>query len=172
MRDFGTLTQESRKCAISGLSRGSPGSPGTKWPFGCHPRGESQGEPFAGREATAPSNIKEIKKVQGGEQAPRNGALALPKDVAVEPLRPKGLLNTILPILLPSTTRGSNGPPGGHADLGRGLPGLQKNSFERVKAVEVLATPFRPDIVKQEAPEDVEGLADVREATRVVAVQT
>jgi hypothetical protein len=31
--------RESRKCAISGLPRGSPG---TKWPFGCHPRDESQ----------------------------------------------------------------------------------------------------------------------------------
>jgi hypothetical protein len=45
-----------------------------------------RGEPFAGREATAPSFIREIKKVQGWEQAPKNGALALPKDVVVEPL--------------------------------------------------------------------------------------
>ncbi len=116
-------------------------------PFGCSLHCELQGEPFAGREATAPSIIREIKKVQGGEQAPRNGALALPKDVAVEPLRPKGLLNVILPILLPSITRGSNGPPGGHADFGRGLPSLQKNSLEGVKTVEMLATPFGLEIV-------------------------
>ncbi len=86
-------SRESRKCAISGLPRGSPGSPGTKWPFGCHPRGESQGEPLAGRGATAPSVIREIEKVQGGEQAPRDGSLALPKDMIVEPFGPKGLLN-------------------------------------------------------------------------------
>ncbi len=86
--------------------------------------------PFRGREATTPSIIREIKKLQGGEQAPRNGALALPKDVAVKPFRPKGLLNANLPILRPSITRGSNGPPGGHSDLGRGFPGLQEDSLE------------------------------------------
>jgi hypothetical protein len=52
-----------------------------------------QGEPLAGREATAPSVIREIKEVQGREQVPRNGSLALPKDPAVKPFGPKGLLN-------------------------------------------------------------------------------
>jgi hypothetical protein len=52
-----------------------------------------QGEPLTGKEATTPSIIKEIKKVQGGEQAPRNGSLALPKDLAVKPFGLKGLLN-------------------------------------------------------------------------------
>jgi hypothetical protein len=31
-----------RSCAISGLPHRSPGTPGTKRPFGCHPRDESQ----------------------------------------------------------------------------------------------------------------------------------
>jgi len=74
---FGTPTWESRE----------------KEPFGCSLRGELQGEPLAGREATAPLVIREIKKVQGREQAPRNGSLALPKDPAVKPFGPKGLLN-------------------------------------------------------------------------------
>jgi hypothetical protein len=57
----------------------SPGSPnrdsfGTppwesreKEPFGCSLRAELQGEPLTGREATAPSIIRKIEKVQGGE---------------------------------------------------------------------------------------------------------
>jgi hypothetical protein len=97
--------------AVSGLPRGSPG---TKMPFRCGPRGEVKGEPLAGREATAPSVIREIEKVQGGEEAPRNGNLALPKDVAVKPFRPKGLLNANLMLMFPTLTRRSDGPPGGH----------------------------------------------------------
>ncbi len=78
-----------------------------------------------GREATAPSVIREIKEVQRGEQAPRNGKLTLPKDLVVKPFSLKGLLNVILLILTPILTRGPNGLPGGHANLGRGLPGLE-----------------------------------------------
>ncbi len=124
-------------------------------PFGCSPHGASQGEPLAGREATAPSIIREIEKVQGGEQAPRNGSLALPKDMAVKPLSPKGLLNANLMLMLPTLTRRSDGPPGGHANLGRGLPRLKENSLEGVLAVEVITTSLRPEVVNQEAPEDV-----------------
>jgi hypothetical protein len=75
--NFGTPTWESRE----------------KKPFGCSLHGVMQGEPLAGREATAPSVIREIKEVQGREQVPRNGSLALPKDPAVKPFGPKGLLN-------------------------------------------------------------------------------
>ncbi len=81
------------------------GSPGREKPFGCRPHGEVQGEPLAGREATAPSIIRKIEKVQGGEQAPRNGSLALPKDVAVKPFSFKGKLNAILTILSPILAR-------------------------------------------------------------------
>ncbi len=62
-------------------------------PFGCSPHGASQGEPLTEREATAPLVIREIKKVQRREQAPRNGSLALSKDLAVKPFGLKGLLN-------------------------------------------------------------------------------
>ncbi len=130
-----------------------------------------QGEPFIGREATAPSVIREIKKIQGGEHAPRNGNLALPKDVAVKPFSPKGLLNAILIVLLPNLTRGPNGPLGGHADLGRSFPRLKKNSLEGVLAVEMFATSLRPKVVEQEAPEDVKGLPTIGEVARVVAMK-
>ncbi len=142
-----------------------------KVPFGCSLGGELQGEPLAGREAAAPSIIRKIEKVQGGEQAPRNGSLALPKDMAVKPLSPKGLLNANLMLMLPTLTRRSNGPLGGHANLGRGLPCLKENSLERVLAVEVFATSLRPEVVDQEAPENVERLAMVSEAARVIAVE-
>ncbi len=124
-----------------------------------------------GREATTPSIIREIEKVQGGEQAPRNGGLALPKDVAVKPFSPKGLLNANLTLLLPILTRGSNSLPGGHADFGRGFPRLKKNSLEGVLAVEVLAASLGPEIIEQEAPKDVEGLTTVSEAARVIVVK-
>jgi hypothetical protein len=66
---------------ISGLHFGSPGNL-------CHLDVVStvscRGEPLTGGEATAPSIIKEIEKVQGGEQAPRNGSLALPKRRAAD----------------------------------------------------------------------------------------
>ncbi len=165
------------------MSVQSPGSPtrdsfGTPpWesrenvPFGCSSRGELQGEPFAGREATTPLVIREIKKVQRGEQASRNGSLALPKDVAVKPFSLKGLLNVILIILIPKLTRGHEGPPGGHANLGRSFPRLKENSLEGVLAVEVFATSLRPEIVEQEALEDVKGLTSVVEAARVVVVE-
>jgi len=124
-----------------------------------------------GREVTAPSIIKEIEKVQEGEQAPRNGSLALPKDMAVKPLSPKGLLNANLMLMLPTLTRISDGPPCGHANLSCGLPRLKENSLEGVLVVEVISTLLRPEVVNQEALKDVEGLAAVSEAARVIAVE-
>jgi len=130
-----------------------------------------QGEPFARREATTPSVIREIKKIQGGEQVPRNGSLALPKDVAVKPFSLKGLLNAILIILIPNLMRGPDGLPGGHANLGRSFPRLKENSHEGVLAVEVFATSLGLEVVEHEAPEDVKWLTSIGEATRVVAVE-
>jgi hypothetical protein len=157
-------------------SLGSPwwqdfGTPEREKPFGCGPREEVQGEPFARREATAPSVIREIKKVQRGEEAPRNGSLALPKDVAVKPFSLKGLLNAILIILIPKLTGGPDGPPSGHVDLGRSFPQLKESLLEGVLAVKVFATSLGPEIVEQEAPEDVEGLTSIGEVARVVAVE-
>jgi len=78
-----------------------------------------------GRGATTPSIIREIKEVQGGEQVPQNGSLALPKDVEVKPLSLKGIFNSTLNVVVPILTRGSNGFPGGHADFNRNLPSLK-----------------------------------------------
>lgn len=50
---------------------------------------------------------------------------------------------------------GSNGLPGGHSDLGGGLPGLQQHSLEGVLVVEVPAAPFGPKIEEEKAPKDV-----------------
>jgi hypothetical protein len=86
--------------------------------------------------------------------------------MAVEPLSPKGLLNANLKLMLPTLARRSDGPPSGHANLGRGLPRLKENTLERVLAVEVSSTSLRPEVVNQEAPEDVEGLAAINEAAR------
>jgi hypothetical protein len=118
-----------------------------------------QGEPQkGGRGVTAPSIIREIKEVQGGEQVPRDGSLALPKDVEVKPLSLKGSLNTTLNVLVLILAKGSNGFLGGHADLNRSFPSLKYDSFQGILVVEVPAASFRPEVVQQEAPEDVQGL--------------
>jgi hypothetical protein len=124
-----------------------------------------------GREATAPSIIREIEKVQGGEQAPRNGSLALPKYAAVKPFSLKGLLNAILNVLSPILTRRSDSLPGGHAHLRRSFPRLEQDSFEGVQAIEVLSASFGPEIIEQEAPKNVERLSPVGGATRVVSME-
>ncbi len=66
----------------------------------------------------------------------------------MKPFSLKGLLNAILLILIPSLTRGPDGPPGGHADLGQSLPRLKENSLEGVLAVEVFATSLEPEVVE------------------------
>jgi len=48
-----------------------------------------RGEPHAGREAAAPSNIKRIQIVQGGKEVPPNGGTVLSQDVLVEPFSSK-----------------------------------------------------------------------------------
>jgi len=153
--NFGTPTWESRE----------------KEPFGCNPRGALQGEPLTRREATAPSMIRKIEKVQGGEQAPRNGSLALPKDAAMKPFSLKGKLNAIMIVLSPILARLSNGLPSGHAHLCRRFPRLEQNPFKGVLAVKVPSASFRPEIIEQKAPKNVEGLSPVGEATRVVAME-
>jgi hypothetical protein len=48
---------------------------------------------------------------------------------------------------------------------------LKEDSFEGVLAVEVFATSLGPEVVEQEASEDVKGLAAVSEAARMIAVE-
>ncbi|CAM6056268.1 unnamed protein product [Sphagnum tenellum] len=73
--------------------------------------------------------------------------------------------------MIPILTRGPDGPPGGHADLSRSFPRLKKNSLEGILAVKVFATSLRPEIVEQEALEDVEGLPAVGETAHMVTVE-
>jgi len=112
-----------------------------------------------------------MEKVHGGEQAPRNGALALPKDVAVKPFRPKGLLNATLSLLIPVRTRGPNSSPSGHANLGRGFPSLKQDFLDGVLVIKVPSAPFRPEVVEEETPQDVERLTTVSETALVVAME-
>jgi hypothetical protein len=124
-----------------------------------------------GREATAPSIIRKVEKVQGGEQAPRNGSLTLPKDAAVKPFNLEGKLTAILIVLSPILVRRSNGLPSGHAHLRCSFPRLEQNPFEGVLAIKVPSASFGPEIIEQKAPKNVEGLSLVGEATRVVAME-
>jgi hypothetical protein len=62
------------------------------------------------------------------------------------------LLNTNLSVLLSLMARGSNGLPGGHADLGGGLPGLQQHSLEGVLVIKMLAASFRPEVEEEKTP--------------------
>jgi hypothetical protein len=119
------MSSQSPETPTETISELQLGSLGKNVPFGCVLRRELQGEPLTGREATTPLIIKKVEKVQGGEQAPQNGSLTLPKDVAVKPFSLKGLFNTKLSVLLSLMARGSIGLPGGHADLDGGLLGLQ-----------------------------------------------
>jgi len=48
---------------------------------------ESQGEPLAGREATAPSIIIEIREIQWREETPPDGGVVTPKDIQMQPFR-------------------------------------------------------------------------------------
>jgi hypothetical protein len=102
---------------------------------------------------------------------PSDGGLALPKDVEVKPLSPKGLLNTNLDILVFTLTRGSNGFLGGHVDLDRDRPSLEQNSFQGILVVKVPTAPFGLEIVQQEASENVEGLLDIGVPSDVVSVK-
>jgi hypothetical protein len=40
----------------------------------------ARGNPEKGKEAATPSSIKEIQKVQGGQEAPPDGGAIIPKD--------------------------------------------------------------------------------------------
>ncbi len=139
--------------------------------LGHEPKARVAIKPLTGREVTAPLIIRKIEKVQGGEQVPRNGSLALPKDAAVKPFSLKGKLNAILIVLSPILARRSNGLPGGHAHLRRSFPRLEQNSFEGVLAIKMPLASFGPEIIQQKAPKNVEGLFPVGEATRVVAME-
>jgi len=47
---------------------------------------KAQSEPHVGREATAPSNIRELHKVQRGKEVPPDGGIVLTQNAHVKPL--------------------------------------------------------------------------------------
>jgi hypothetical protein len=62
----------------------------------------------------------------------------------------------------------SNGLPRGHIDLNDGYPGLSKNLLEGILISKVFPTSLRPEVVKNEATEDVQWLPGVGESTSLV----
>jgi len=102
---------------------------------------------------------------------PSDGSLTLPEDVVMEPLGLEGLLNTNLDIQVFTPTRGPNGFLGGHVDFDRGHPGLEQDSFQKVLVVKVSMAPLRPEVVRQIASKNVEGLPDIGVTPNVVSVE-
>jgi len=66
-----------------------------------HVRTDRVKKPREGREAAAPSNIKEFQEIQGGQEAPHDGDAFNPKDAYVASFRLKGLINPILNTRVP-----------------------------------------------------------------------
>jgi hypothetical protein len=89
----------------------------------------------------------------------------------MKPFSLKGKLNVILIVLSPILARRSNGLPGGHAHLRRSFPRLEQNPFEGVLPVKVPSASFKPYIIEQKAPKNIEGLSPIGEATRVGAME-
>ncbi len=63
----------------------------------------------------------------------------------------------------------SNGLPGGHTDLNSGHQGLSENLFERILISKVPSTSLRPEMVKKETTENVQGLFGVCETASVIS---
>ncbi len=91
--------------------------------------------------------------------------------MAVKPFNLKGLFNVILNVLISILARGPDGLPSAHAKLSRSLPSLEQDPLEGVLVVKMFVASFGPEIVEQEAPEDIERLSPIGEAARVVAMK-
>jgi hypothetical protein len=101
------------------------GVPGEKSHLDVGPVERCRVNPLQGGRQQPLQSLEKLRKYKGGEQAPRNGNLALPKDVVVKPFNLKGLLNVVLIVLIPILVRRPDGPPGGHANLNRSFPRLE-----------------------------------------------
>jgi hypothetical protein len=113
------------------------------------------GEPQAGREATAPSHIKIMKVIQGGEEMPLNGGIVLPQDVHVKPFTFEIRLNTSLDARVFGALLGSNGLPRGHTDLNGRHPSLSDHLQGRILLTKVLPTFLSPKVVQDEATKNI-----------------
>jgi hypothetical protein len=99
---------------------------------------------------------------------PRDGGIIRPENVQMEPFFPKSKLYGKLSIRVLGRTVRSNGLPSGHTDLHRCHPGIEEDFVKGVLIIKVFSISFRPEIVKDEASQNVEGLTGVGEAARVV----
>jgi len=98
-----------------------------------------------------------------------NGGTVLPQNAPVEPFFSEIKLNFRLNTRILGGTARSNGFPRGHANLNNGHPGLGEYIFDGVLVTEVSFASLDPNMIKNEAPEDVERLPWVREATGVIS---
>jgi hypothetical protein len=99
---------------------------------------------------------------------PPNGGIVRLENVQMKPFFSKGELNAELSVRVPGRTARSNGLPGGHTDLNRRHPGVEKDFAEGVLIIIMFSTSFRPEIINKEVTEDVKWLPGVSEATGVV----
>jgi len=126
-----------------------------KVPFGCSSRGELQRTPGEGEEAATPSDIKISQIVHGREVMPRDGGIILSENVQVKPFFPKSKLNAKLGIRVLGRTVRSNSLPSGRTDLHHRDLGLKKNLLKGIVIVKMFSASFRPEMVENEATEDV-----------------
>jgi hypothetical protein len=69
--------------------------------------------PLRGGRQQPHQSLEKLKKYKGGSKVPRNGSLALPKEVAVKPFSLKGFLNVNLSVQLQNYREYYKGEGGG-----------------------------------------------------------
>jgi hypothetical protein len=86
----------------------------------------------------------------------------------VAPFSLKGLINSILEIILTNRFEGINGFPGRHPNFNIGNPSLLENIVGAVMHIKVHPTPFQPKEIKNETPKNIQWLPNKRETTNMV----
>ncbi len=103
---------------------------------------------------------------------PPNGDTVHPESVHAKPFFSKRKLNARLNLGVFSGAVRSNSLPSGHTDLDCRHPRLGEDFLKGVLVSKVSSTPFGPQLEKDEAAEDVEGLFWVGEVSRVVSEES
>jgi len=129
-------------------------------------------EPHTGREAAAPSIIKRIQIVQRREEVPPNGGTVHAQNAPMEPFFPEAKLNISMSARILGIPLRLDSFPRGHTDLDSGHPGLGEYAFDGMLVPEVPFASFGPDVVQDEASENVQGLSWVGEAAGMVSELT
>jgi hypothetical protein len=86
-------TSKLQESKIARFQDSHAGVPGQKSHLDATPVTSHRMNPLRGRRQQPLQSLEKLIKYKGGEQAPRNGSLTLPKDPAVKPFGVKGLLN-------------------------------------------------------------------------------